>query len=363
MHQLDPKTDTGRRGLLRHALGMGVAAGAAGWSGAAGATTRGQRIDVHAHFIPDFFRQALKAYGVEGDGGLPLPTWSVSEAVSFMDKFGIQAQVVSLSEPGLGFLPDRASRVQMARDLNDYVRQTLLSASSYSQARGRFGGFAVLPMANPSDEKEVQEACLEARRALTVLGMDGVGMYSNYLGTYLGEPTLAPLMQTLNDLGAFVFVHPVAPPVRPDVDIPTFVLEFPFETTRAATNMLYKGIYWRYPKIRWMLAHAGGTIPFLSYRAGLLALHLDAQKSAFSRLYFDTALSAAPPAMAAAKQVTDTSHILYGTDFPYSKTVYALKWPGDPNPELNTSFSSTERAMVDRTNALAQMPGLKSRIA
>lgn len=363
MHPIQRKTGAGRRDWLRQAVGMGVAASAASWSGVVGAATRGQRIDVHAHFIPDFFRQALKAHGVEGDGGLPLPSWSVSEAVAFMDKFGIQSQVVSLSEPGLGFLPDRASRVQMARDLNDYVRQTLLAASSYSSAHGRFGGFAVLPLANPSDEKEVQEACIEARRALTVLGMDGVGMYSNYTGTYLGEPALTPLMQTLNELGAFVFVHPVAPPLRPEVDIPNFVLEFPFETTRAATNMLYKGIFWRYPRIRWMLAHAGGAIPFLSYRAGLLALHLDPQKSAFSRLFFDTALSAAPPAMAAAKQVTDMTHILYGTDFPYSKTVYALKWPGDPNPELNATFSSTERAMVDRTNALAQLPGLKSRIA
>lgn len=75
---------------------MGAAASAAGWSSVAGAASRGQRIDVHAHFIPTFFRQALAAHGVEGDGGIPLPSWSVSEALGFMDKFGIQAQVVSL---------------------------------------------------------------------------------------------------------------------------------------------------------------------------------------------------------------------------------------------------------------------------
>ncbi|MEK8085268.1 amidohydrolase family protein [Aquabacterium sp. A3] len=353
-----------RRNSLRLLLGGGMGAvGALGGVRSAAAATGNSRIDVHAHFIPDFFRDALRAYGVQGDGGIPLPSWSIQEAVSFMDKFRIAAQVVSLSEPGLGFLPDLDSRVYMARQLNDYVRQALLGAPAYSEAHRRFGAFAVLPLSNATDEREVEAACQEAHRAVTVLGLDGVGLYSNHGGTYLGDPLLAPLMRTLNDLGAFVFVHPVAPPTRPEVDIPNFVLEFPFETTRAATNMLYKGIFWRYPRIRWMLAHAGGAIPFLSYRAGLLALHLDARNSAFSRLYFDTALSAAPPAMAAARKVTDTGHILFGSDFPYSKLVYSLKWPGDPNAELNDTFSSSERAMVDRANALAQMPRLKARLA
>lgn len=351
-----------RRAWLKRVVGGGAALGVAGWPGAAAASHGGGRIDVHAHFIPDFFRQALRTYGVQGDGGIPLPSWSIQEAVGFMDKFGIQAQVVSLSEPGLGFLPDLNARVQMARQLNDYVQQALLNAPAYTRAHRRFGGFAVLPLANAADEREVQAACAEARRAVTVLGLDGVGLYSNYGGTYLGDPLLNPLMQTLNELGAFVFVHPVAPPVQPEIDIPTFVLEFPFETTRAATNMLYKGVFWRYPHIRWMLAHAGGAIPFLSYRAGLLALRLDPDKSAFAKLFFDTALSASAPAMAATRAVTDVSHILFGSDFPYSRATYALKWPGDPNAELNTTFSGAERSLVDRTNAMTQLPRLRARL-
>jgi len=320
------------------------------------------RIDVHAHLIPDFYRAALNAYDVPSDGGLPPPAWTPEAAVRFMDKFGIQAQVVSLSEPGLRFLPDADSRHQMARQINDYIRQSLIGAPAYSNLYRRFGGFASLPLGRADDPQEVALSAQEALRALNVLGLDGVGLYSNYNGIYLGDPRLDPLMRTLDNLGAMVFIHPVAPPAGPDLSIPNFVLEFPFETTRAVTNMLYKGIFLRYPNIRWLLPHAGGTIPFLSYRSALLALNLDPRRSSYAKLFFDTALSAAPPAMAAVRQITEVSHVLLGTDYPYSQLTYALKLPGDPNPELNDSFNATERQLVDRGNALAQLPQLAKRL-
>lgn len=352
-----------RRQVLRAGLGWGAAAMGGLLGGVAHATSAPTRIDVHAHLIPDFYLAAMKAHGVQGDGGIPIPSWSPSQAVKFMDKFGIQAQVVSLSEPGLGFLPTQALRSQMAMQVNDYIKDALLNASSGSTAYRRFGGFACLPLAQPTDPVDVAQACQEATRALTRMGLDGVGLYTHYDGVYLGDPQLDPLMRTLNDLHAVVFIHPVAPPARPDVAIPNFVLEFPFETTRAVTHMLYKGIFLRYPHIRWVLPHAGGTIPFLSYRAGLLALNLDPKRSSFSGLYFDTALSSAPPAMAAVRQVTDVSHILLGTDYPYAQLTYALKLPGDPNSELGLSFNPTERQMVDRGNALSLLPGLGRRLA
>lgn len=351
-----------RRHLMKAALGVGVTAvgGLAPLIARAGAAP--SRIDVHAHLIPDFYRQAMTAYEVAGDGGIPIPSWSPTAAVNFMDKFGIQAQVVSLSEPGFAFLPDRTAREQMARRINDYIRDGLINVSSSSPLYRRFGGFASLPLGDPDDPAEVAAACAEAGRAINTLGLDGIGLYSSYQGVYLGDPRLDPLMRTLNQLGAYVFIHPVAPPVRPELSMPNFVLDFPFETTRAVTNLLYKGIFLRYPLIRWQLAHAGGTIPFLSYRSALLALNLNPRSSSYSRLFYDTALSSAPPAMAAVRQVTDVSHILLGTDYPYAGIVYALKWPGDPNSELNDTFSPSERLQVDRGNALAQLPRLAKRL-
>lgn len=351
-----------RRGLLKAAVGIGATALSGLSPLVVKAGTVPSRIDVHAHLIPDFYRQALTDYDVADNGGIPPPSWSPNAAVGFMDKFGIQTQVVSVSDPGFAFLPDRHAREQMARQVNDYIRDGLINVSSASPLYRRFGGFAALPLGNPDDAGEVAAACAEAVRAINTLGLDGIGIFSSYKGVYLGDPRLDPLMRTLNELGAYVFIHPVSPPVRPDLSMPNFVLDFPFETTRAVTNMLYKGIFLRYPFIRWQTAHAGGTIPFLSYRSGLLALNLNPRSSSYSRLFYDTALSAAPPAMAAVRKVTDVSHILLGTDYPYAGIVYSLKLPGDPNSELNDTFNPTERLLVDRGNALAQLPRLSKRL-
>jgi len=353
----------GRRQLLKAAIGVGVA-GSGGMTVliAKAATSAPTRIDVHSHLIPDFYRQAMDDYGVKADGGIPIPSWSTSSAVTFMDKFGIQAQVVSLSEPGFVFLPDRAARVSMARRINEYMRDELINAPAGSPHYRRFGGFASIPLANTNDPAEVAAAGAEAIRGIQVLGLDGIGLFTNYSGVYLGDSRLDPLMQVLNDLGAYVCIHPVAPPVTSSLSMPKFVLDFPFETTRTVANMLYKGIFQRFPNIRWQLPHAGGAIPFLSYRSGLAAGNTNPNQSPYANLFFDTALSAAPPAMAAVRKVTDVSHVMLGTDYPYGGIVYSFKLPGDPNAELNDSFNPTERQQVDRSNALAQLPRLAARL-
>ncbi len=349
-----------RRLLLKAATGLVAARGLL--SSPALAAAAPTRIDMHAHLIPDFYRKAMKDHKVSGDGGVGIPAWSPSAALSFMNKFGFQVQVVSLSEPGFGFLPDTAAREQMARQINDYIRDELVYAPAGTPQYRRFGGLGSVPLGRGDDPRDVAAACTEAVRAIQVLGLDGISLYSNYKGVYLGDPRLDPLMQTLNELGAYVYIHPVAPPVRSSLSIPPFVLDFPFESTRAAANLLYQGVYRRFPRIRWQLSHGGGTIPYLSYRSGLAAQNTDPDKSSYAAMYFDSALSCAPAAMAALRKTTDVSHIMLGTDFPYSGISYAVKFSGDPNAELNLSFNATERQMIDRGNALAQLPGLARRL-
>ncbi len=346
-----------RRCLLKIAAGLGAVAA----TGLLPTVTRAAlpltRIDAHAHFIPAFYRDAC---------GSPLPDWRPAAAVDFMNKFGIQSQVVSLPEPGLAFLPDLAARTAMACKLNDYLHDALVFAAPGSPLHGRFGGFATLPLGDPSDANDVAAARTEARRALTSLDLDGVVLYTSYKGVYLGDPKLAPLMQTLNALKARVMVIPVAPPVAPPdpsgLSIPDAILELPFETTRVATNMLYKLVYLLYPNIVWQFSEGGGTTPFLSYRSGLLALNLNPNVSSYARLHFDTALATAPATVASMREVTEVSHILFGTDYPFSAARYANKPEGDPNAELNESFAPVERQRVDRANALALFPTLAKRL-
>jgi hypothetical protein len=131
---------------------------------------------------------------VSGDGGVGIPSLSSSAALRFIDKFGFQAQFVSLSEPGFGFLPDRAAREVMARRINDYIRNELVYVSPSSPLYRRFGGLGSLPLGDVNDPSEVAAASTEAIRAITIMGLDGISLYSNYKGVYLGDPKLDTLM-------------------------------------------------------------------------------------------------------------------------------------------------------------------------
>ncbi len=368
-----------RRSLLRSAAGLtGLAAASPLLSVPAHALpvdislpTTPFRIDVHCHHIPDFYRLSLAEHGHLTAGGIPIPPWSPELAVGFMNNYGIATQVVSISEPGVYYLPTAAERLAMARKLNDWTRETLVT-TSHPLLTKRFGGFAVLPLGDPNDPQDVLNACAEAERAIKVLGLDGVGIFSSYGSVYLGDPRLEPLMATLNALGAMVFVHPVTPSAYPDLGLPTFLFEFTFDTTRAAVNMLYHGVYTRYRNIRWLLAHAGGTLPFLAYRTSLLTVspvlaqnlgfpQLATQNGDYSTLFYDTALSPAPSAMKSVREVTDLSHILFATDWPFSAPVFVV--PGDPAPQLSGTFTNAERLKVERQNALAQFPALAKRLS
>ena len=388
---VSPETvDVCRRQLIKNALqigGVSIGAGALSGCGSASANsptgggtgigtdpgstggvpgTGNYRIDVHCHHIPDFYRLSLASKGVLTAGGVPIPPWSPELAVNFMNSYCIQMQVLSISEPGVAHLTSAGERNALAMQVNDYTTQSPINSSNPLLA-GRFGGFACLPMGNPRDPLDHINSSAEAIRAMNVLGMDGIGILSNYGGVYLGDPLFEPLMATLNALGAMVFLHPVTP-VKPDnIVLPTFLFEFTFDTTRAVVNMLYHGVFRRYPNIRWLLAHAGGAIPFLSYRTSLftvtpvLAQNLGLPVlsevevlGSYADLYYDTALSPAAAAMKSVREVTDVSHVMFATDWPFSAPVFVV--PGDPAPQLADSFNTPERAMVERGNALDQFP-------
>ncbi|QIK74719.1 amidohydrolase family protein [Nocardioides piscis] len=327
------------------------------------------RIDVHCHHIPDFYRLSLAEHGIVTAGGIPVPAWTPEYALAFMTEYGIQTQVVSLSEPGVGYLPAAAERLSMARKVNDYTRDTLIGGSAL--LKDRFGGFAVLPLGRSLSRADVRNAADEARRAVTHLGMEGVGLFSSYGPHYLGDPRLEPLMRTLNELGALVFVHPVTPPNFPDLRLPTFLYEFPFDTTRAAVSMAYRQVYTRWPRIRWIFAHAGGTLPFVATRARdlqrrrglaptLFRRRFDGRNLDFSTHYYDTALSPARSAVQAAVRVAPRSHLLFATDWPFAGPVFVV--PGDPAPQLSESFDARQRREVERGNALTLMPRLTRRL-
>ena len=134
-----------------------------------------------------------------------------------------------------------------------------------------------------------------------------------------------------------VHIHSHDPPFGtiPNLKFANALVEAPFDTTRAVANMVYNGTLDRYKKIKLILSHAGGALPFLAWRVALIE-YQQTNKSlkfqalydflmtkrgplaglkALSRLYYDTAVAANPMALRSLQELVDTSHILFGTDY------------------------------------------------
>src|SRR5262249_30498489 len=152
-----------------------------------------------------FYRTALANQGITTAGGIPIPDWSPQLAVAFMDKYGIQTQVVSISEPGVYFMPTSADRLALAQQLNNYMRDDLIE-TTHPTLVGRFGAFAALPLGDVDNAEDLQNASAEAERVVNQLGLDGIGLYSSYAGVYPGDRRFDPVLETLNALGAMVFL-------------------------------------------------------------------------------------------------------------------------------------------------------------
>ncbi|MGL4317617.1 MAG: amidohydrolase family protein [Pseudomonas sp.] len=272
------------------------------------------RIDVHHHVIPPAFVETMQAKGIDKVAGALLPKWTAEKSIAVMDANGIQTAITSLSAPGVHFGGGIAQAVDLARRCNEFC------AGMVAQYPGRFGFFAVLPM--PFTE----QACAEAIHALDVLKADGVVLLGSTDGHFLGDPRFDELMSELDRRRAVVFVHPNLheTSVNIGLDMPGFLIEFLCDTTRAATNLILSGTQEKYPNTRWILAHAGGFLPYVAGRLAATSIP-DLQSKAprgvmhyIQRFYFDTALSPSRYSMAALRELVDPSHILFGSDFPFA---------------------------------------------
>ncbi len=307
------------------------------------------RIDTHAHLIPPDYRKQLANAGIDEAGGRALPPWSPDLALQAMDELDVGTAILSVSTPGTTFLPDPADAAALARHLNDY------SAALVAGHPDRYGFFATLPTPHRA------ESVAEAERALDDLRADGVVLLANSAGTYLGQDGQDPLFDALNTRSAVVFVHPADLP-GPGVDeIPPFAADFLLDTTRAAYLLVRNGIRRRYPKIRFILSHAGGFVPYAAHRMAVSIMADTGRSPAdilddFAGFYFDTALSSSQAALPTLLAFARPGHILFGSDFPFAPLAAGKLFTA--GLETYPGLDAAARRAIDFENARALFPRL-----
>jgi aminocarboxymuconate-semialdehyde decarboxylase len=277
-------------------------------------------VDIHHHVLPDFFWQATN----DADspvGGIAPPAWSADSALSFLDEAGIDVAVTSISTPGVHTGDDVAARV-LARRCNDYTAELVRAHPQ------RFAGFGCLPL------PDVDGALAELAYVFDELRLDGVVVFSNARGVYLGDDRMDALFAELQSRRAVVFIHPNASPdpSAHGLGLPDSLIDFTADTTRAVAQMLYGNKFAATPDVTYILSHAGGTVPYLMGRFGIVdemgvipgAEQRETAAVTLGRLYYDTALSWGDPVLSMLRDRVGIDHVLFGTDFPYLRRDLAV---------------------------------------
>ena len=295
------------------------------------------RVDVHHHVVPPQF----------ADDSMPIKLPDIDVQLRSMDRWHIQTAVTSLTPRVL--LKNRHQLGDAARTCNEFQAQMV------REHPARFGAFALLPL------PDVDAALEEISYALDVLRLDGVGMFSSVTDTYLGDALFDSVFDELNRRKAVVFIHPThcEAPEHTGLRAPPFVVEYVFDTTRAIVNLIFTGTLKRCPDIRFIVAHGGGTVPFLAQRISMLEGHRHAKGvtdvlPTLRSLYYEIASTTAQFALRSLQEVADPTHILWGSDLPF---VYGERLQEEVDHwEAYDGFDATARLNVEQLNAVKLFP-------
>jgi predicted TIM-barrel fold metal-dependent hydrolase len=309
--------------------------------------------DTHHHMLPEFFYEATNEID-NPVGGLKPQVWTPEASLSFMDEAEIDVAILSISSPGIQLMDKFASR-KLARMCNE------LAASLISRFPKRFGAFAAVPMTNVDDSIE------EIIYALDVLKLDGVVLFTNSSGVYLGDKAMRPILSELQRRKAVAYVHPNASPdpVAHSLGLTDNLIDFPCDTTRAIAQLHYGGAFAATPDVKYIFSHAGGTVPYLAGRFAIVdemkimgnASTTGTAAETFRKLYWDTALAWADPVLHTLLNITGGEKILFGTDFPYLRKDIAVR--SKDCVALSAELTVEQRKQVLGTNAINLFPRFK----
>ena len=287
-------------------------------------------IDFHNHYYPPEYVDALRnsqsvvkvTYDDDGNPCVHYPgDYNIlvpgHRDIDFRERVlidhDVDTQLVTFTTPGVHVEPPARS-VQLARQVNDAFARVV------REKKGRFAALATLPLNDP------EASVRELERAMSELGLPGAMVFSNVNHVALADELFAPLWKKADELGAVIYIHPTDP-LGVDAMLDYWLMPlvgFLMDTTLAASKLVFSGVVARHPRIRWVLTHMGGAIPYLAERLdrGYRAFaecrrHIDRPPSEYLRdFYFDT-VNFNPDAVKFALSFAGPDRILAGSDYPH----------------------------------------------
>jgi aminocarboxymuconate-semialdehyde decarboxylase len=273
-------------------------------------------VDVHGHYFPDALISVAERV-LDPDlvhltrSRAPGAGFSPEQIIEQLDHAGIDMQVVSPATL-LPFVEDRGDAVAAAREMND------IYADLTRAFPARFAAFGVVPLPH------VDAAIDEAARCIDELKMVGIALGCSIAGRQLDDPMFEPLWAELDRRGTSIFLHPVG---ASDASLNAYNLNWmvgaPFEDTLAVLRLVLSGVTTRYPSMRVIVPHMGGTIPFLMTRidgpvgrSSNIGIELPVSKH-LRKIFYDTS-NRNPHALRCAVDTLGAEALVLGTDFPYS---------------------------------------------
>ena len=287
-------------------------------------------VDFHNHYYPPSYVKALETsasavrvtYDDEanpcvhypGDYNILVPGHrDIDYRQRVLDDHGVTTQVLSFTTPGVHVEP-REMAIKLAREINDAFARVV------RDRKGRFTALATLPLNDPS------ASVAELERAMKDLGLPGAMVFSNVNHVALADDRFAPLWKTADELGAVIYIHPTDP-AGVDAMLEYWLMPlvgFLMDTTLAASKLVFSGVVARHPRIRWVLTHMGGAIPYLAERLdrGYRAFkecrqHIDRAPSEYLKQFYYDTVNFNPSAVRLALDFAGPDRILAGSDYPH----------------------------------------------
>jgi aminocarboxymuconate-semialdehyde decarboxylase len=234
-------------------------------------------VDVHAHYFPEPFVRAINEQGgpagvsfdlskpdapifVIGGGRIPIDVtyWDLPARLKRMDAQGVTTHALSLTTPFVYWAPPERGAA-LARLVNDAM------VDAHTAYPTRFVGCATLPLQAP------ELAVKELDRLAGSRAIRGAYMPTSFAGKELSDPSLFPIYAKCEALNLPILLHPDQAAAAMGANrLQRFYLANtlgnPFDTAIAVSNLVFGGVMDRFPRLTFVLPHAGGAVPYLSGR-------------------------------------------------------------------------------------------------